>query len=60
MQGYLTKDVVAKVERIIKEHEYSEALVDFNYDIGRAFFSYSVLRRKLRALVTNITGQDNL
>ncbi|OUT57225.1 MAG: glycosyl transferase family 1 [Rhodopirellula sp. TMED11] len=60
MQGYLTKDVVSKVERIIQDHEYREAMVDFNYEIGKAFFSYSVLRRKLRALVTNFTGQDNL
>ncbi len=60
MQGYLTKDVVAQVQRIIVDREYRESMVDFNYEIGRAFFSYSVLRRKLRALVTNFTGQDNL
>jgi glycosyltransferase involved in cell wall biosynthesis len=60
MQGYLTRDVVAKVQRIIADREYREAMVDFNYEIGRSFFSYGVLRRKLRALVTNFTGQDNL
>ena len=60
MDGYLTKDVVSKVQRIIDDHEYREEMVDFNYEIGKAFFSYSVLRRKLRALVTNFTGQDNL
>jgi glycosyltransferase involved in cell wall biosynthesis len=60
MDGYMTKDVVAKVQRIIDDKEFREEMVDFNYEIGKAFFSYSVLRRKLRALVTNFTGQENL
>ncbi len=60
MDGYMTKDVVAKVQRIINDKEFREEMVDFNYEIGKAFFSYSVLRRKLRALVTNFTGQENL
>ena len=60
MDGYLTKEVVAKVQRIINDREFREEMVDYNYEIGKAFFSYSVLRRKLRALVTNFTGQDNL
>ena len=60
MDGYLTRDVVAKVQRIIDDKDYRDEMVDFNYEIGKAFFSYSVLRRKLRALVTNFTGQDNL
>ena len=60
MDGYLTKDVVNKVQRIIDDPDYREEMVDFNFEIGKAFFSYSVLRRKLRALVTNFTGQDDL
>lgn len=60
MDGYITRDVVAKVEKCIADPAYYQAMVDYNYEIGKAFFSYSVLRRKLRALVTNFTGQDNL
>ena len=60
MDGYMTRDVVAKVQRIISDKEFRDEMVDFNYEIGKAFFSYSVLRRKIRALVTNFTGQDNL
>lgn len=60
MDGYLTADVVAKVQRVIRDKDYRDEMVDFNYEIGKAFFSYSVLRRKLRALVTNFTGQENL
>ena len=60
MDGYLTKDVVTKVQKIIDDPKYRQEMVDFNYEVGRSFFSYSVLRRKLRALVTNFTGTDGL
>ncbi len=60
MNGYLTKDVVTQVEQIIHDHEYRTSVVDNNYDLGRRFFSYSVLRRKLRTLITNHTGMDDL
>ena len=60
MNGYLTRDVVTQVERVINDHDYRNEIVDHNYELGKAFFSYSVLRRKLRALVTNVTGMDDL
>ncbi|WP_442511218.1 glycosyltransferase [Novipirellula sp. SH528] len=60
MDGYLTREVVNKVRRIIDDEKFRTEMVDFNYEIGKAFFSYSVLRRKLRSLVTNFTGLDNL
>ena len=60
MDGFLTREVVSKVRRIIDDEKYRQEMVDFNYEIGKAFFSYSVLRRKLRALVTHFTGQENL
>ncbi|MEL7338644.1 MAG: glycosyltransferase family 4 protein, partial [Planctomycetota bacterium] len=60
MDGYITRDIVNQVQKIIDDRQYRENMVDYNYEIGRSFFSYSVLRRKLRALVTNFTGQDNL
>ena len=60
MDGYLTKDVVGQVQRIIDDQEYRDEMVDFNYEIGKSFFSYSVLRRNLRLLVTHFTGQENL
>jgi glycosyltransferase involved in cell wall biosynthesis len=60
MDGYLKRDVLEQVRRVISEPEYRDEMVDHNYEMGKAFFSYSVLRRKLRALITNITGLENL
>lgn len=60
MNGYLTHKVVAHVQRVIAEPEYRQQMVDHNYELGRLFFSYGVLRRKLRALITNYTGMEDL
>ena len=60
MNGYLTRNVVAQVERVVNDHEYRAGMVTHNFELGKAFFSYSVLRRKLRALITNYTGLDDL
>ena len=59
MNGYLTKDVVSRVQRVVQDHEHRDEMVNRNYELGRKFFSYSVLRRKLRALITNHTGLDD-
>jgi glycosyltransferase involved in cell wall biosynthesis len=60
MNGYLTKDVVAQVKRVVEDDDYRQQMVDKNYELGKRFFSYSVLRRKLRVLITNVTGMDEL
>ena len=42
------------------DEEYREAMVNRNYELATRFFSYTVLRRGLRVLVTNFTGLDDL
>ena len=60
MNGYVTRDVISQVRRYIEDADYRREMVDHNYELGKAFFSYTVLRRKLRALITNFTGADDL
>ncbi len=60
MNGFVTKDVVSQVTRVLEDRAYREEMVEHNYRVGRAFFSYAVLKRKLRALLTNFTGLDDL
>jgi glycosyltransferase involved in cell wall biosynthesis len=60
MDGYLTRETVRHVRKVIDDDEYRAQMVEKNYELSKAFFSYSVLRRKLRALVTNFTGMDDL
>ena len=60
MNGFLTREVVDHVKKVISDPVYREEMVDNNYELGKAFFSYAVLRRKLRALITHYTGAENL
>ena len=60
LNGFMTRDVVAQVRRVTEDPVYRQEMVDHNYELGKRFFSYSVLRRRLRALITNYTGMDDL
>ena len=60
MDGFLTRGVLDHVRRVIADEAYRREMVDYNYELGKAFFSYAVLRRKLRSLITNFTGLDDL
>ncbi len=60
MDGFLTRNVLDQVRRVIADKEFRDQMVEHNYELGKAFFSYSVLRRQLRSLITAFTGLDDL
>lgn len=60
MDGYMTKKLANSVRRVMNDEEYRNDMVEWNYELATKFFSYSVLRRKLRAMICNFTGQDDL
>jgi len=60
MDGFLTRGVLDHVRKVIADEAYRKEMVDYNYELGKAFFSYSVLRRRLRTLLTNFTGLDEM
>ena len=59
-EGILTDRVINHVRKVMDDADYREAMVTKNYELSMKFFSYSVLRRKLRALICNVTGADDL
>ncbi len=60
MDGYLTPRLVDSVNQVLNDPSLREEMTSHNYEIGKRFFSYSVLRRKLRTLITNVTGLDSM
>ena len=60
MDGFLTKSVAEKVRRVLEDEDYRKQMVDRNYELATKFFSYAVVRRKLRAIMCNFTGHDEL
>jgi len=58
--GILTDKVVNQVRDLMQNESAREEMVEHNFELSKSFFSYSVLRRKLRALICNVTGADDL
>ena len=51
-------ETAEQVKRVIHDAEFRQQMVDHNFELGRVFFSYSLLRHKLQSLIFNITGFD--
>ncbi|MHB0957800.1 MAG: glycosyltransferase [Pirellulaceae bacterium] len=51
-----TNEVLEQVKRVINDVDYRNKMVEENFELAKTFFSYSVLRRKLRAMLANVIG----
>ena len=56
MEGFATRKVADEVRKILDDEKYRKRMVDHNYERAAQFYSYAVLRRSLRTLVTNVMG----
>jgi glycosyltransferase involved in cell wall biosynthesis len=56
MDGFVTKNVVEDVRRVLEDAPYRREIVEHNYETAKRYFSYRILRRSLRTLITNVTG----
>jgi predicted ATP-grasp superfamily ATP-dependent carboligase len=59
MDGFITQQVIKQVRRVLAEKDYRKEMVDHNFKTARRFYSYSVLRRNLRTLLTSLTGMSS-
>jgi hypothetical protein len=51
LDGYVTSTAVKETKEILEDTNLCEEIVDHNYEIGKRFFSYSVLRRLLKGYI---------
>lgn len=56
IEGFLTREIVDEVRRIITDSDYRRAMVEHNYKVANRYYSYAVLRRGLHTLITNVRG----
>ena len=54
IDGYVSEDAVCRTREVLKNHKLCNEMVEHNYEIAKRYFSYSVLRRKLVNLLTDI------
>ena len=53
MDGYVSRETVAQTRRFLKDEAYRRKAVMRNYRIAAIYYSYTVLQRKLRNLLTD-------
>jgi glycosyltransferase involved in cell wall biosynthesis len=47
LDGYVTRDAVQQTKQVLADPKLCQEMVDHNYELGKRFFSYDVLRRRL-------------
>lgn len=56
IDGFITRELVKRVERLLFDAEHRESVLEHNYRIARKYYSYAILRRQLRTLLNSLTG----
>ena len=51
INGYITDKSIKQVEKVLEDEKLRKKMVDHNYEIAKACFSYSVLHKKLKNLL---------
>jgi hypothetical protein len=49
LDGYVTEDAVTKTKQVLADSKLRQEMVEQSYELGRKYFSYEVLRRRLKA-----------
>ena len=60
IDGYVTDEAVRKSKKVLTDPELRKKMVAHNYETARKYYSYSVLGKKLRDLLSDCTGCQNL
>ena len=54
LDGYVTSTAVQQTKEILENKQRCQQIVDNNYEIGARFFSYAVLRRRLKNYIAEM------
>jgi len=56
IDGYVTDEAVRKTRKVLTDEDLRHHMVAHNYETAKKYFSYSVLRKKLKNLISDCTG----
>ena len=57
MDGFVTREVVSEVRRVLDDAGYREEMVAHNYEVAARFYGYTMLSNQLRALLGGLLGE---
>jgi glycosyltransferase involved in cell wall biosynthesis len=56
IDGFVTNYTVEQVQNLLNDPAEQKRMTDINYDLGKKYYSYDVLRSKLRLILNTIRG----
>ena len=56
---YITEETVDMTHKVLADKEFQLQMCQHNYELARRYFSYTVLRNKLKLLLDNAFGTNN-
>ncbi|RLE01587.1 MAG: glycosyltransferase family 1 protein, partial [Candidatus Aminicenantes bacterium] len=51
-EGFATRKIIAQIKRVLTDPLYRLKMTQKNFDLGKKFFSYDTLRKKLFSLIS--------
>ena len=56
LEGYVSENTLRRVKEVIKNPDLRKEMVNYNYELGKRYYSYSLLKRKLKSLISDCLG----
>jgi mannosylglucosylglycerate synthase len=56
-QGYITDNTVRQTQEVLEDQDLRHEIVEHNFELGKRFYSYAVLERHLKTLITDAFGE---
>ena len=56
IDGYVSDEAVRKTRKVLTDPDFRNKMVQHNYDTAKKYFSYAILRYKLKNLISDCTG----
>lgn len=53
---FITEDVIGRVEKLLQDKKKAAKWGEYNFQLANKYYSYSVLRRKLKSIITEFDG----
>ncbi len=57
MDGYISKKVIEKTKEVLKNDKLREEMTNHNYELGKRYYSYSVLQKQIQGLILDCFGE---
>lgn len=55
--GYITDQTIEQIQQVLTDDQLAQQITEINYDVGKKFYSCSVLERKLQTLLSECFGE---